>query len=314
MKKIIVSLAFVLSMTVGYSQEKKPTIMILPSDAWCNHRYFTTTFTGIGGNETVSDYATAFKEDAELHLVISDIGGLMTGLGYNLKDSEQELKAISMRSSEDNMTFSKTTGASLVETPLDILNRRSKADILIQVDWTVNKEISGKSVSFILEAFDTYTSKRIATATGVSSPSQESVPRILMSAVSKQMEQFDIQLTQYFRTIKNQGREIVLQVRCWDSWENDLETEYNGEELTDCILSWLESKAVSKAFNLSDATESLMFIEQLKIPLEDEKGRPVDARSFANDLRKYLQNEPFNITSKVVTRGLGEAVIILGEK
>ena len=272
------------------------------------------TFAGLGGDEMVPDYKSAFQEDSELHLVISQVGGLLTDLGYSLKDCEQELKSISLRASEDNLTFSKTSGASLAETPLDILNRSCKSDIVIKIDWTVNRETPGKSVSFILEAFDTYTSKRVAAATGVSSPSQDSVPRLLISAVTEQVGQFDKQLMQYFDSLKTQGREVVLQVRCWDTWENDLETEYSGTELTECILDWIESHAASKAYNLTDASETMMYIEQLRIPLEDENGRPEDARSFANGLRKYLQKEPYGITSKVLTRGLGEAVLILGEK
>lgn len=121
-------------------------------------------------------------------------------------------------------------------------------------------------------------------------------------------------MEQWFADQQKNGREISLTVRCWDSWENDLETEYNGEELTDCIQSWLQKNCVNGAFNLSDGTESFAQFEQVRIPLQDEKGRAMDARAFATNLRKFLQKEPFNITSKVIIRGLGEAVLILGEK
>jgi len=48
--------------------------------------------------------------------------------------------------------------------------------------------------------------------------------------------------------------------------------------------------------------------------LEDEKGKALDARAFATSLRKYLAKPPFNITAKVMQRGLGEAILVLGEK
>ena len=103
-------------------------------------------------------------------------------------------------------------------------------------------------------------------------------------------------------------------MRIWDSWENDLETEYDGDELLDCIQDWLAENAVNGNFNLSDASENFAQFEQVRIPLFDEKGRAMDARSFVNGLRKYLSAAPFNITSKVMLRGLGEANLILGEK
>lgn len=67
-------------------------------------------------------------------------------------------------------------------------------------------------------------------------------------------------------------------------------------------------------FNLSDGTESFAQFEQVRIPLLDDKGRAMDTRAFATKLRKYLQQPPFNITSKVMVRGLGEAIVVLGEK
>ena len=296
------------------AQVKKPTLMILPSDNWCAQRYFTTTYQDIGGTVSVPDYQLAFQQDTELGGVISLIGQMLTDCGYSLKDSEQELKAMAMRAAEDNVTMSKTSGVSLVESPLDVLKRRSKADIIVQIGWQVHKTDGGKAVTFILEAFDSYTSKRIATATGTSEPSTDIVPVILEKAVKGHIDAFDSQMDRYFAGLVQNGREIVLTVRCWDSWENDLETEYDGEELTDCIQDWLYDNTVNGSFNLTDGTESFLQFEQVRIPLTDERGRAVDARAFATDLRKYLQEPPFEITSKVMMRGLGEAIIVLGEK
>ena len=314
MRKVIALLVFLSGALSISAQVKKPTLMILPSDNWCTQRYFTTTYQDIGGTVTVPDYQLAFQQDTELSGVISLIGQMLTDRGYSLKDSEQELKAMAMRAAEDNVTMSKTSGASLVESPLDVLKRRSKADIIVQIGWQVHKADKGKAVTFTLEAFDSYTSKRIATATGTSAPSNDIVPVILDTTVRKHIDAFDSQMDRYFAGLVQNGREIVLTVRCWDSWENDLETEYDGKELTDCIQDWLYDNTVNGSFNLTDGTESFLQFEQVSIPLTDECGRAVDARAFATDLRKYLQKPPFEITSKVMMRGLGEAIIVLGEK
>lgn len=303
-----------LPITPLMGQEKKPTIMILPSDNWCTQRYFTTTYDNQGVKVTVPDYQLAFRQDTEIGSVIANVGSLLTDLGYSLKDCEQELKNINIRSEEDNMTMSKYSGASLVESPLDMLKRKTKTDIIIQIGWSINQESSKKSVTFILEAFDAYTSKRIATSTGISKPSKEIIPKLLYTAVESHIKDFDRQLMSYFGDIKENGREIVLTVRCWDSWDSDLESEFEGEELTDCIQEWLNLNTVKGQFNLSDGTESFAQFEQVRIPLFDEKGRALDARGFASKLRKHLADEPYNITSKLMVRGLGEAIIILGEK
>ena len=315
MKKTFLLLTGVLllAMTVT-AQTKKPTIMILPSDNWCTQRYFMTTFDNQGTDVKVPNYQQAFQEDTELPQVISKIGGVLTSLGYSLKDAEQEIKSLSVKQAEDNVTMSKSSGASLVESPLDILKRRMKSDIVIQIWWKLNREAKGRSASFTLEAFDAYTNKRIATSTGTTKASTDAIPVLLEQAVKDNIKPFDKQMDEWFADQQRNGREISLTVRCWDSWDNDLETEFGGEELTDCIQSWLQKNCVHGAFNLSDGTESFAQFEQVRIPLQDEKGRAMDARAFATQLRKHLQQPPYNITSKVIIRGLGEAVLILGEK
>ena len=100
--------------------------MILPSDNWCNQRYFTQKFDNQGTTVSVPDYQRAFVEDIELPQVISKVGGVLTSMGYSLKDAEQEIKSLGVKQAEDNVLSSKTSGASIAETPLDILKRRMK--------------------------------------------------------------------------------------------------------------------------------------------------------------------------------------------
>lgn len=120
-----------------------------------------TNFSDQGNVVKVANYQQAFLEDTELGQVISKVGQVLTEQGYRLKDAEQEIKSISMKTAEDNVTTSKKSGASLVECPLDQLKRRVKSDVIIQLWWQVNRTGNGNSASFTLEAFDAYTNKRI---------------------------------------------------------------------------------------------------------------------------------------------------------
>jgi hypothetical protein len=167
MLKALSTLALVFAATALFGQGKKPTLMILPSDNWCEQRYFMTEFDNQGTTQRVPNYKQVFQEDTEIGQVITKIGSLMINAGFPLKDAEQEIKSIEARQAEDNMTGSVESGSSIAESPLDILKNTAKADIIIQIWWKVNKEESGKSVSFTLEAFDAYTSKRIAASTGL---------------------------------------------------------------------------------------------------------------------------------------------------
>lgn len=312
---LLLSIVLLSSLLPALSQSgKKPTIMILPSDNWCAQRYFMTRYENQGSTIEYPNYQQAFLDDTELGLVISKVGEILTSYGYSLKDAEREIKNISIKTAEDNVTTSKTSEALLSESPVDVLKRRIKSDIIIQLWWKVNKEKKGHSVSFTLEAFDAYTNKRIATSTGTGKSSSNNIPLILEKAVTGKIKSFDNQMSQWYNQQITNGREISLTIRCWDNWENDLETIYDNEELSDCIENWLYENTVNHEFNYSDGTESFIQFEQVKIPVFDNRGRAMDARSFATELRKHLQRPPYNIISKVMVRGLGEAIIILGEK
>jgi hypothetical protein len=300
--------------TNSFAQATKPTIMILPSDNWCDQRFFTTEINNQGTKQKVPNYKQAFQEDTELGQVISKIGSLMIDRGFPLKDVEQQLKSIETKNAEDNMTNSKS-GASIDENPLDVLKKRAKADILIQIWWKVNKTDNGKVVSFVLEAFDSYTNKRIAAASGNSNPSStEIVPEILQKAIVSNIDLFNTQLMAHFTDLLENGREILLTVKRWDSWDKDFEYEIDGEELTDYINKWMNQNTVKKKFNRTEASENKIEFEQVRIPLNDSEGNPIDAREFAKGLQKYLKKEPFNFEVKLMQRGLGEAILIVGEK
>ena len=314
---LLVMLCFLTVITqYGYGQGsvKKPTLTILPSDNWCAARYFMTTYDNQGTEVKIPDYLTAFQQDSELPMVIANVGALLTDFGYSVKDAEQELKAITARAQEDNVTTSTTSRSYLSESPLDVLKRRVKADILLQIWWKVNKEAVGHSVSFTIEAFDTYTSKRIATYSGTSAASEEIIPRLLANTIRDNITTFDQQLTSWYNRMETDGREIVLTIRCWDNWDKNLETEFDDKELTDWLDEWMASNTVNGQYNLTDGTENFAQFEQVMIPLCDANGKALDARAFAVQLQRYLKKEPFLITAKVMIRGLGEAILVLGEK
>jgi hypothetical protein len=316
MKQISIGFLLLFStVVVAFSQAKKPTLMILPSDNWCESRYFMTEFDNQGTKQKVPNYKQAFQEDTEIGQVISKIGGLMIDRGFPLKDVEQELKAIEARTAESNMTSSTSSGSSISESPLDKLKNRAKADILIQIWWKVNKTEQGKSVSFILEAFDAYTSKRIASSTGNGTPNNtDIIPVLLQNAIIANIDPFAAQLQSHFDDMFNNGREILLTVKKWESWDKNLETEINDNEIRNHIYDWLEKNAVKGRFNESNSTENRIDYEQVRIPLFDERNRALDARQFAINLQKYLKAAPFNFEVKLMTRGLGEAILVLGEK
>jgi hypothetical protein len=295
----------------AFSQAKKPTLMVLPSDNWCEQRYFMTEFDNQGTKQRVPDYKLAFQQDNELGQVITKLNSLLIRKGFNPKVAEQELKSIEAKTAEGNMTKSVASGAQIYQSQLDKIRNRVKMDIIIQIWWKVNND---KSVSFTLEAFDVYTNKSIAAETFNALPSEDIIPIKLENAISNSFDPFLNDLQNHFEDLLLNGREILITLKRWDNWENNFETEINGEELTDYINKWMNENTVNNKFSRIEATENLIIFEQVRIPIYDKNNYPMDAREFAKGLQKYLKKEPFKYEVKLMQRGLGEAILILGEK
>ena len=70
MKLMLVAMMLVASLGV-FAQAKKPTLMVMPSDAWCNEHGYMQTYDNQGSIEKVPDYKAAVSTDKQLNAVIS---------------------------------------------------------------------------------------------------------------------------------------------------------------------------------------------------------------------------------------------------
>ncbi|MGJ8658970.1 DUF6175 family protein [Cellulophaga fucicola] len=319
MKKNIIALVGFLMLAVSFSfaQAKKPTIMVVPSDVWCNQNGYMLSYNNQGTIVKVPDYKRAFQENAQVLQVISQINGMMAERGFPLKNMESAIKTLESNAAEDNMRSSKDSGSGVSESPIDALKKVAKADIIMQLTWTINKTGPKKSINFNLQGLDAYTDKQIATASGTGAPSfAAEVPVLLSEAVLSHMDNFSSSLQTHFDDMFENGREIIIRIQKWDDWDGDLETEFgdDDEELGIVIEDWLADNAVKGRFNTTDMTADMALFEQVRIPLFNEKGRAIDARRFVRELSKKLKDAPFEIPNKVVMKGLGRATIILGGK
>lgn len=296
-----------------FGQAKKPTLMVIPGDTWCSQNGYMSSYDMQGHTISLPDYERALQEDMDLVNVITKIGELMADRGFPLKDMASSIRSINQNSVEDEMTVSSRTGSSLHQTPLDKLLDRAKADILVELSWKINKIGPKNSVTYTLRGIDAYTNKQVAATQGTGNQSfSAEVPILLEEAVIERMDNFTSQLQKYFNDILTNGREITLNIRMFDSGlGKTLEDECGDNELSEVIDDWMAQNTVNHRYNLTDATESAMHFEQVRIPLYRSNGMPMDSRHFATELRKYLSKTPCQIKAKIVTKGLGHADLII---
>jgi len=311
-KYLIVSL-FALVAVESFAQAKKPIIMVVPSDNWCITNGFFMEFDNQGSKMKISDYKRAVQENTELTLVMNKLGELMAARGFQLKSLEQTLKSIESEAAENAMTTSKT-GAGISESPVDKLKSVAKADIWMQINWKINSFGPKKSVTFDLAGFDAYTDKNVAGASGtgndlIGAP----LPVMLETAVLSHLDNFNGLLQKHFEDMFENGREVTMRIKKFDSFEGDLESEYEGEELGSIIEKWVSDNTVKNRFSTTESSENKMYFEQIRIALMDATGKAQDTRGWAKGLQKFLK-EKYQITAKLTMKGLGQASIVIGEK
>ena len=304
MKKYIFTLALALVALIANAQIKKPELMVIPSDVWCITNGYYTEVENMGITAKVPNYKQALQENMGLKLAIAKLNDLMAERQFPLQSLEQTI------------TTSKA-GNEIAESPLDEVARAAKCDIILEISWEMKDFGPKHSLSYILEARDAYTGKSIGAASGTGAPSfSADVDVLLEEAIVANMDTFNNRLLDHFTEMQTIGREIILDIKVFanNAAGVDLETEYNGEELVDIIENWLQLNTVQGRFSRQYSSENVANFTQVRIPVYDDRGRAIDANGFAKGLAKMLRQEPYNIPCKVLVKGLGRAVIILGEK
>ena len=313
MKKVFIFSIAIMLTTLSFGQAKKPTLMVVPADNWCIANNYVDKINDQGTVKDVPNYKRALQKSSECYNVITKINTLMSDRSFPLKDLSSVLKSMANNTVMDIVTTS-SSGAELAESTLDLIKRNSNADIILELNWQVNTVGPKKSITYSLAAKDSYTDKQIAGTQGTGSPSfSADLPVLLEEAVVANMDNFCAQLQAHFDDMMENGREVTMEVKVVEDGSGiNLASEYEGEELTDIIDDWVSDNSVNHRYNLSQGSNNFLKFEQIRIPLFQANGRPNDTRRWTRDLSKFLTTK-YQISSKVDIRGLGKAVLLIGE-
>lgn len=326
MRKILTIISFLLlligSETKG--QALKPTIMVIPSDAWCIRNGYYSEVNIDGTTTRVMDYQRAMQENSDIRAMISKMGNIMADRQFPLESMEQRLKDISTDKAFVSLIQSKESGSSVQESELDILNRIAKPDIILDLDYNIKRIAGNRQISFNLTAIDAYSKKIISGITGVGkvySSAQTAIELQLNEAVNNYMPSFTTYLTNYFNNdIGVNGRIIEVNMLVFDGSAVDFETEfdYNGEiaELADILYVWFEENTVKGRFSERSRTSTSIVYNDVRMPLRGKslsgKETAMSASNYVNGLIKVLRG--YDIPAKKIVRGQGNVTIVIGEK
>ena len=292
-----------------------PTIMVLPDKTWCTQNNFVNRIEKQGKMRVIEQYEEAFISSTDLKNVKTTLNKLFAERGFPLQDAEAALGATDEEEDEEEFMESEDGGEGVSMTPYDILMNKCKPDITLKVGWEVNQAGFDQCITYRIEAIDSYSNKSVAVANGTGPTMKRNVPLAVMleQSVLDKMPELTDQLMRYFEDVQANGREIAIRVRMWEGTPFSLSSEFGGQELGQIIYNWLSDNTVNHQFTEANSSTKTARYTQVRVPLKDENGRPLQARQYVDQLRRYLR-DTYNISSANRTSGLGSGVLVLGSK
>ncbi len=284
-----------------------PTIMFLPDKTWCNANNYVDRVEKNGKVRITEKYDEAFL-NPDLKNVIVQLNGLMKDNGLPVKDygatseidDEEEMEELAY--AEDSQS-----GGDMAETTYEALMNKLRPDILIRVGWDVNKVGFNYTMSYRLEAIDSYSGKSIAQVTAETPSLKTTIPvaAALKSAATEHMGAFVGRLQEHFDDLQDNGREITVACRIGDNGSGlNFNSEIGDKELSTIISDWMNDNTVNHVYSTRNSTRNRISFEQVRIPFKDPNGRVMQAKEFVDQLKKYLRTN-YNIKSENTTKGLG---------
>ena len=234
-KTYILFILFFINSLGAYGQARKPKLMVIPSDSWCRQNHCMIQYDNQGIVSEVANYSEAVKNQ-DLRIVISTINNLMKDRGFELEDLDA--------------------------------TKRAKPDIVLDIDYTINWSGPEASITYDLRGMDAATNKQISGANGVGAPSYSTeIASMLKEAVQANMNAFADRLQKHFEDMGENGREVIIEIKLFDSSDVDFETEFGDDELYDIIKNWMTDNTVKGRYSIDDATETHIRFSQVRIPL-----------------------------------------------
>lgn len=318
MHKVFQSLLLSLLLFTGYIQGKAqgkavlPSVMVIPSSQFCIREGFKNL-----DDPSIPDYHRALREDpgGYLKFIMTLIGEYMNNQGYPLTQFENVVSERSLSEVRREMV-SDSEGKMLETDPLYyLIGSQILADIIVSLDYQLVKKGPEHVAVVVMSAVDARTAKNVSQKAIDIKLTFGSEFNMFRQGVAASMEDFSYQIKLHFNDIRKNGRPVLLELNIFEGSNLNFNEPLNAggfDLLLDLVEDWYYENCVGQVVHNRITTDKVLRSE-VRIPLSDERGRPLTARRFANTLRKYLYEE-LSLEAKLEGISLGSASLSLDRR
>lgn len=292
-------------------QAAKPTIMVLPDKDWASTKGYGEMVGRQGKQKFVVNYTQCFL-DHDYNDVEAALRELFQGYQYQLMSASSMNESDDEDEMEENTLEDASSGAEATSNANDDIINKYKPDIVIYVSWNTNPIGARYSLSYRFDARDSYSNKSVATATGESAvvARSQTLSGLLKASAAEKMGSLINNLTSHFADLEAHGREIQINCNIMGNSGVNFDTEFGGKTLSTIIYEWISDNTVGHQFSEAGSAANRLRYNQVRIPLKDVSGRPMQARQFVQGLADYLKtNYNLNVTNRSNRPGRGRLQI-----
>lgn len=244
------------------------------------------------------DIRTVLEEDADKRIVLTKVKEAFDSRGFTTVDFLAKLKAGSVQSgmADEHQSDLKS-----------MIIASSGADIYVDTEMIINRSGSGNAVKVIITAYDISTGGSLSNKVGDSGKFYtDDFGRLGSKAIESCADDFlNVMQTKFNDMVRN-GKSLNMTIGFDEGSQYNMNSEIGDEMLTlgDLIEMWLEENAYQGNFHVQGTTATKMIVDDVRIPLKDERGNNYTVAAFGREFVKFARKYGLKITRNVVNNSL----------
>jgi hypothetical protein len=242
------------------------------------------------------DLRTKIEKDFNYRTALMKISNAFSDRGFSTKDFVTQLQNTL---NDQTISQEKMKQSDLFKKVIEL----SPTDYYIETEVLLFPSADVNKVKILMNAIDKFSGDKIAAEPMESQPFRtDDWAKLTEKALEDEgkLEKFFQLLNSEFAKTREIGRTITIKIELDGSTSHKLDEEVgsNYDLLSDIVIKWVKENSYKQYAKSKGSTSSLLFFDEVKIPLRDEQGNNYDINNFATNMYKFLRQ-----TGKITKSG-----------
>lgn len=304
-KRTILALAIAFLSAAAAEAGAPPSVSFIPDKTWCKKMGYGKNVERRDKMVFTEDVLLAFENNSDLKNVTVELNKLFSdNFGINAKDITSSSEADDEEELEMEL-YEGEEGGTAELTAYEQAIQKLRPDILIKIGWDKNPVGFNYTLTYRMEAIDTYSNKSIASVLAHSAVMNSSVTinQTITKLTNDNMSEFANKMQEHFDDIQANGREIKVTLNVKNTSTTNMNSEIDGKDLSVIIKEYVHDNSIGHQYSERSATRNRIQYEQVRIPVKS------NAKEFMDGLSAHLKK--YGIKCENITKGLGDGRLAL---